>query len=386
MKGSHRSISYRLFLTISSVAAAPIISLLGSYLLGTGESYPGANYAYTFYGLAFGGKPWPEFYADFPQAISLSEVEQGALAYRAAFAEIVRNPLGLLSGLWLFFKIYLNHLFIYIDFPILRPVSEMLAFCGLTVAGFRARKEPHLSFLFCGAVGVVLSTPFLFWTMDAYRAFIATAPFEAVAISVGLATIIDTARSLLCSDQRSQSLTPAWLHGHAITVTTTAVGGLLAIGATVAPVVALALHTTPRFANTTCDGSLKPFIIHLGKSSPFIEIVPDQGNVTHVPKVTYHDFHADNSFANVEISEALREMKPGDLLIHGYDLIRGATTNPAEHAGFKRFHWLIASASQMPTLGRYYLVCGQTNRLPAQQKRFPVLFVENAREIAPLKD
>ncbi|MSP41604.1 MAG: hypothetical protein EXR70_24225 [Deltaproteobacteria bacterium] len=108
--------------------------------------------------------------------------------------------------------------------------------------------------------------------------------------------------------------------------------------------------------------------------------------MSHAPKITHRDFHADNSCANVEISEALGEMKPGDLLIHGYDLMRGADTNPAEHVGFKRFHWLIASASQMPTPGRYYLACGHTNRLPKQQARFPVLFVETAREIMPLQD
>lgn len=386
MTGTQRNIIFRLFLTSSSIAAALIVSSLVSSVFGTGESYPGVNYAFTFYGLAFGGKPWAQFFDDFPQATSLSEAELGALAYRTAFNEILRNPSALFSGLWLFFKTYLNHLFIYIEYPILRPVSEFLAGCGLVVAAWRFRKDPHLSFLTCGALGVVLSAPFLFWAPDAYRAFIPTAPFEATAVSVGLATIANIPRYLLHSGSNSRALMGEWQHSQLSTITTTVMGGLLTFGATIGPVVAIAVHTTPRFAKTTCEGGLVPFVIQLGKSSPYIEIIEDGRAATQIPQIRYRDFHADDSFANVEISEALRGMQPGELLIHGYDLTHGSIINPTDLTGFKRFHWLIASKSQVPKTGRYYLLCGQTNRLPMQQQHFRVLFVESAREIARLKD
>jgi len=383
---SHGSVIIRLFYMSMSVAAALIITFIGTYVFGTGESYLGANYAYTFYGLAFGGKPWSQFYTDFPQALSLPEPQQSAIAYRAAFAEIFHNPFNLLNGLGSFFANYFDYLFVYVEDPILRIISEMLAFCGVVVAGYWSRRDLHLSFLFWGAGGIVLSAPFLFWAEDAYRAFIPTAPFEAVIASVGLATILNLARCLFQSERRPQPLPRARKHGAVTTVMTTALAGLLVLGSTLAPVLALTLHTVPRFATTKCDGGLTPAVIHLGKSSPFIEIVADQGNVSHAPKITYRDFHADTSFANVEIGEALKEMKPGDLLIHGYDLTSGADTNTGEHTRSDPLHWLIATVSQMSKPGRYYLVCGQTKRLSNAPEWLDILFVETAREIAPLKD
>jgi hypothetical protein len=115
-----------------------------------------------------------------------------------------------------------------------------------------------------------------------------------------------------------------------------------------------------------------------------VEVIRDEGNSTHVPKITYRDFHADREFAGIEIREALREMMPGQRLIHGYNLIRTYDTNWIERKlvpGFQRFHWMIALTSQVPHPNRYYFICGRERRFPRGQGRFSILFVQSAQEI-----
>jgi hypothetical protein len=227
-------------------------------------------------------------------------------------------------------------------------------------------------------VGIVLSAPFLFWASDAYRAFISTAPFDAAIVALGLATLRDVAGFSPPKDKYLQSATCSPEHDGAVLITTTAVGAFLVLGCTLAPVAALALYNPPRFSTTKCDGDLKAIIIHLGRSSPFVEVVANKGNVTHGPQITFRDFHADRNFANVEIKEALREISPGSFLIHGYDLSPRTTTT--------RLHWMIASVSQMPKSDQYYLVCGSVKRFPAGKENYPITFVQSAREIMPIRD
>jgi hypothetical protein len=385
--GNDRSTVLSQLLLISSPGVAAImITLLWTYFYGTAEGVPGANYAYTFYGLAFGGKPWQQFFADYPEASQLAESVRIGLAYRAAFAEILRNPSGLLIGLWLFSKLYLGHLFIYIDVPSFRFVSQILAFSGVVIAWYRSRRSPHLSFLVWGAAGIAFSAPFLFWAEDAYRAFIPTAPFEAVIVSVGLVTLVDAARSLPGSEKDLKLSRPALEQSAVITMTTTAVAGFLVLGSTLAPAAALALHSRPNFSRATCDEDLKPSIIHLGKSSPFVEIVADQDNETFAPRIAFHDFRADPTFANVEIREALTKAFPGNLLIHAYDLSHVATAETHRQKPSERLSWMIVSGSQTLKAGEYYLVCGRVKQFPVGQENYAITFVESARKIIPTQD
>ncbi len=378
LKTDRRSVISRLVLLSSSGVAALVVTSVLTYFYGTGESFLGANYAFTFYGLAFGGKSWEQFFLDYPLALSLSESAQSSLAYQAAFAEILRNPSSLVTGLWAFGKLYVRHLFLYIEAPNLQFIARALAALGISVGGYLSRRDPHTSFLLWGAVGIVLSAPFLFWASDAYRAFISTAPFDAAIVALGLATLRDVAGFSPPKDKYLQSATCSPEHDGAVLIATTAVGASLVLGCTLAPVAALALYNPPRFSSTKCDGDLKAIIIHLGRSSPFVEVVANKGNVTQAPQITFRDFHADRNFANVEIKEALREISPGSLLIHGYDLSPRTTTT--------RLLWMIASVSQMPKSDQYYLVCGSVKRFPAGQENYPITFVESAREIMPIRD
>jgi hypothetical protein len=370
----------RLVLMSSAVAAALIVTFLWNTLYGTGESFAGANYAFTFYGLAFGGKSWQQFIIDYPGAESLSEAGQSALAYEAAFAEVLHHPAALFIGLWSFSKLYLSHLYVYIELPVFRVTCLILASLGVVVAGYQARRDLHLSFLLWAVAGIVLSAPFVFWEADAYRAFIPTAPFEAVVVSVGLAELTRAAQLQLGSPYCAEPSVTGWHSGAIITMMTTVLAGFLVLSSTIAPVAALALYTTPRFFNVSCKGNLVPAIIHLGKSSPFISVVPNNDNTTHAPKITYRDFHVDPNFADVEIKEALRETAPGYLLIHGYDL------TPGVKLSITRVRWMIAAASRLPKSGEYYAVCGRVKRFPVGQENYAITFVEDAQKVMPMND
>lgn len=169
-------------------------------------------------------------------------------------------------------------------------------------------------------------------------------------------------------------------------MTTTAVAGFLVFGSTLAPAAALVLHSPPNFSRATCDEDLTPAIIHLGKSSPFVEIVADQDNETSAPGIAFHDFRADPTFANVEIKEALTKVFPGNLLIHAYDLSRAATAETYRQKPSQRLSWMIASGAQILKSGEYYLVCGRVRQFPVGQENYPITFVESARKIVPILD
>jgi hypothetical protein len=246
-------------------------------------------------------------------------------------------------------------------------------------------RDPQISFLFCGAAGILLSAPFLFWASDAYRAFIVTAPFEAAIVVIGLTALIDAAQPSFEADKYVERARWAPEHERMIFVSTTAVGVFLVFGCTLAPAAAVALHNRPRFASVKCDGQLTPVIIQLGKSSPFIEVVTHNSNAIHAPQVTIREFHADLNVTNIEIEPTLRKIAPGDLLIHGYDLRSGTDIGQKDNPGFERLWWIIASASQLPRPGRYYLVCGREKQFSTGLEWIHLLFAASAREITPVQ-
>jgi len=374
--GKTRTAVWRLGLFSLFGVAAFVITPLWTHFYGTGESYFAANYSFTFYGLAFGGRSWQQFLIDHPEAASLPETAQATFAYHLAFAEVLRSPSGLLGGLWSFAKLYLENLFSYIEVPRFRSMGQMLGGIGLTIAGFSSRRDRHLSFLFWGAVGIVVSAPFIFWDTDAYRAFIVTAPFDAVVVGVGLATVVDVARL----PQRAvgfMRLPPPLDHNDPVSWATTAVAVFLVLASSLAPVAAIAFHKPPSVQHPNCEPGLMPAIIHLGRSSPFIEVTSDGAKTIRGATIKTDDFHREPGLADTEIRAALMAMAPGSLLIHAFDLA------PDAGVGFDRLHWMIASVSQMPLSGRYYRVCGVVKRFPSADGRYAVTFVKSAENIRP---
>jgi hypothetical protein len=379
MTHARRGAAVRAVLLSSTIAVGLLVTILPHVLWTRGHSYPGANYAYTFYGLAVGGKPWGQFLADFPEAAALSETEQTLLAYRSAFAEIGRHPIGVITGSWRFFRRYLLDLFAYLGSPVLRLIGTALGLCGLVVASSRLRTDAHCAFLVCGVAGVMLSAPFLFWDTDAYRAFIATGPFEAGLVSLGFSWLGGTVKGAW--EPRGSAAEPPPPDGALVVHrTTTLLAVALIVGSTVGPAAMRGLWDAPRFPSGTCAPGLQRVVIHLGRSSPFVGVAPDEGAARRGPWVANRDFHADPTFGNIEIRGFVNAMGPGDLLIHGYDLSPDATTGADTESD--RLRWLLGTAAQMPEAGSYYALC--VRRVATDPSWISLFRVESAQTITPL--
>jgi hypothetical protein len=156
------------------------------------------------------------------------------------------------------------------------------------------------------------------------------------------------------------------------------VAGAFVVACTVGPLIAMGLHRAPRLAEPTCAEGLLPAVIHLGKSAPYVAIVPDGGEATRVPRIRHSDFHQDETFSGVDIAEVLREVKPGALLVNGYDLspsgrLRGTSL------------FLVATQSQMPIASRYYAVCVERVMVDMTGGgEFPIDVVRSAHEVRPV--
>jgi hypothetical protein len=176
-EAGHR-FSFR-FLLISAafVFAAFAINLVLVRLLSPPTGVPFANFSYTLYGLASGGKSWVYVFELHPELLDLPADEQSRIIYRMAFDRIRNDPGLLVKGALFNWSMlfsdtwYSAYSFVGGEKRILRNISQWAIFvlCALgLVRWFRKPDDPLTSLAGISALGVFLSVPFLPPT-DAYR-------------------------------------------------------------------------------------------------------------------------------------------------------------------------------------------------------------------------
>lgn len=160
------------------------LSILWGTLVYSGDNSSGSNFSYTLYGLAHGGAPWQLFFEHHPDVVQQAESIQASLAYQAAWIQIQSQPIALLEGWWVFLCNYWRYLFVWVPGslgPLLMPVFLL----GLAQLIWRWRQPGNQFLLLCFA-GILLTAPWIFWSANASRAFIATAPLELLLVGRGL--------------------------------------------------------------------------------------------------------------------------------------------------------------------------------------------------------
>jgi hypothetical protein len=61
----------------------------------------------------------------------------------------------------------------------------------------------------------------------------------------------------------------------------------------------VALHRAPRFPAGACEGDRRRVITALGRSSPFVAVIADDGPERRAPWIAHRDFHVDEAFGNI---------------------------------------------------------------------------------------
>ncbi len=336
----------------AGLGSTAILTLTWAKIFGAAVGTPGANFAFTLYGLSVGGKSWEQFSMDFPLSHAMTESAQAALAYKESFAQIMREPSAFLLGYFQFVGHYLSHFFDYVGGGWLQNGLVILALVGVIHALMNPRDKLH-SFVLVAAIGAIMSAGLTFWSSDAVRAFIATAPLDAMFVAIGLGKVLQWAGVAASSAAKPFSPTDLWLCR-----VTLAAGGLLVLACTIFPLAATWAFRDARLAVTSCPAGEHAFAFQAGHSSPFIHIVDESASRSWPPDVRRADFMA-GDFSDHDIESTLRSMKKGDYLVFGYKL-----NEPLGSQSWQSYHrFLYIPARTFPEgvrlrSGAFYQLCG----------------------------
>jgi hypothetical protein len=166
-----------LFISASAVVLGFALNLTLTRLVAVPSGVPFANFSYTLYGLASGGKSWYHVFQTHPELFQIQEPEQSKRIYQMAFELILSNPLQTVQGAFFNWKMLFSdswyNIYSYLGGENWKLTVAarwgMYALCLIGIfAWVRNRKDPILSLILVAALGVFVSVPFLPPT-DAYR-------------------------------------------------------------------------------------------------------------------------------------------------------------------------------------------------------------------------
>jgi hypothetical protein len=166
-----------LFISASAVVLGFVLNLGLTRLVAVPSGVPFANFSYTLYGLASGGRSWAYVFEAHPEVLQIQEPEKTRRIYQLAFELIRSNPIQTLQGAFFNWKMLFSdswyNIYAYIrgENRSINLITRwgMYALCITGVfAWLRNRKDPVQSLIMASVIGVFISVPFLPPT-DAYR-------------------------------------------------------------------------------------------------------------------------------------------------------------------------------------------------------------------------
>lgn len=165
------------FFATLAVILGFLINLSLTRMIAVPSGVPFANFSYTLYGLASGGRSWAYIFTAHPEVLALQEPEQSARIYQLAFELIQEKPLQTIQGALFSWKMLFSNtwynIYSYIggeNWTInvyARWAMYLLGMAGI-YGWVRDRDDPIKSLIIVSFLGVFISVPFLPPT-DAYR-------------------------------------------------------------------------------------------------------------------------------------------------------------------------------------------------------------------------
>ncbi len=362
---------------LSGVAAGFILNSLLLIGFGNEKGMANENFSVVLYGLAVGGKRWPQVYADHPEVAVLEREDPREAAryiFRLAGEAMTEDPtrilVAYLGGMGLF-GIHLfgfirsvevtGHSGAIVDANLI-PVLILLALLGLGLLGARLKEAESRCFLLAMA-GIVLSAPFVYYG-GGDRAFATTLPFVAALPGIGLAALRQLWRPADPDPVAPRPVPNFHLALRPVPWGPLLTGALLTLGVTVGPSLAVATHDQPNVQATVCDDGLVPVVFRLGRGSPSLRIADlSKAGAGRVPEITFDQFRSDPTFAGVELAPALRKVGPGSWIVHAFNLQPGSR-NYREQLGvfdFGQVVWVIVNdrVGLAGSPGATVQVCGE---------------------------
>jgi len=166
-----------LFISASAVILGFALNFILTRLIAVPSGVPFANFSYTLYGLASGGKSWAYVFEAHPEVLGMQEPEQSKRIYQLAFELIRTNPIQTIRGALFNWKMLFSdswyNIYTYIGGENWKiNIITLWSMYILCIVGIFAwalnRNDPIQSLIMASAIGVFISVPFLPPT-DAYR-------------------------------------------------------------------------------------------------------------------------------------------------------------------------------------------------------------------------
>ncbi len=209
-----------LFISASAVVLGFALNIGLTRLVAVPSGVPFANFSYTLYGLASGGKSWAHVFEVHPEVRAISEPEQSRQIYRLAFELIRANPMQTVRGALFNWKMLFSNswynMYSYIGGEnwklIVGARWAMYILCVVGIfAWLRNRRDPIHSLILVASLGVLISVPFLPPT-DAYRMrpYAASIIVFAALPALGLSLILGRIKRIPLADKfLDKSVLPA---------------------------------------------------------------------------------------------------------------------------------------------------------------------------------
>lgn len=356
------------------VAAGFTLNILLTRLLAVPSGIPFANFSYTLYGLASGGKSWGYIYEAHPEIFSLDEPQQTMRIYQVAFELIREKPLQAIQGALFNWRMLFSdswyNIYAYVGGEnwILNVCARWtLYLLGLTgiYAWSRDRNDPIKSLIIVSFFGVLISVPFLPPT-DAYRMrpYAASIIILAALPALGLSFILKkSGKKNTNTSNVIEVITPFSM---SLTFTTI----LLLISLT-GPVI-LKINATPIYLKpAACKGN-----------SDFVITRFDEGTYITVKRENQYFLDWMPNFHKGQFGKNAHSLADANM-IHWAESLQPPATVFLSLDFHTNQKVLVALASEtIPTPGRYYQFCGESSE-PLSSTQYAVFYTNEVLPLSP---
>jgi hypothetical protein len=230
-----------LAMAAGALVAGFLVNTIIFRTLASSAGTPFANFSYTLYDLASGGKGWTQVKKDHPEIMQLSEPAYSQKIYALAFAEMKQHPEKFIGGVlktWpAFFSWGSSSVFGFVGGEqatvalLARLLLLLLSVAGLVWCISKWR-EPIPALLLAALAGTFLSVPFVPpWEADRMRVYAASLPFYVTYPAVGLVFVLSRFRWMsLLQDTRPIEFPGILIGVSAVLVAFVVIGPLLVRG------------------------------------------------------------------------------------------------------------------------------------------------------------
>lgn len=360
-----------IFIACGAIVLGFFCNLMLGRLIGQPGGIPFANFSYTLYSLAAGGKSWAYISEVHPEVFLLPEPEHTKRSFQLAFELMRENPWQTVQGAVFFWKaIFTNTLYNVFAFTakenwVLNPLIKwglyLLSLTGI-FTWFKDRKSSLNSLVIACIVGIFISVPFAPPT-DSFRMrpYASSIAMISILPALGFGYLVDKFRRRTSETPIGEESNRPIIHFSLALILVTLI----------APIMIRYGATAPSVTSRACKSNTVPVVVSFTEGS-YIKIIKNTNDQADWPP-NYHAYLFQknaHSLEDVNLIAWLESIDPSNAMFVALDIINKVEV------------WLLLPTQLLPKHTGYVQFCGTFEEDPALQ-RYSIF---NVSETHPLQD